>query len=86
MFRKTKRRIAAALIVTVLAGGGAAASKEVICQKTGVDLNMFGIENLRNTKEIEKILKKIRSRRRRSQAISRTQMARSSKYTIRIKH
>ncbi len=56
MFRKTKRRIATALIVTTLAGGGVAVNKEVICQKTGVDLNKLNLENIQNTKEIEKII------------------------------
>ena len=59
MFRKTKRRITTALIVAILVGGGAAANnKEVICQKTGVDLNMLSLENIQNTKEIEKIFAK----------------------------
>lgn len=58
MFRKTKRRIATALIVTTLAGGGVAVNKEVICQKTGVDLNRLNLENIQNTKEIEKIFEK----------------------------
>lgn len=58
MFRKTKRRIATALIVTTLAGGGAAVNKDVICQKTGVDLNRLNLENIQNTKEIEKIFEK----------------------------
>lgn len=57
MFRRTKRRTTAALIVTTLAGGGAAANKKVIYQKTGLDLNMLGLESLQNTKEIGKILK-----------------------------
>ena len=58
MFRKTKRRIATALIVTTLAGGGVTVNKEVICQKTGVDLNKLNLENIQNTKEIEKIFEK----------------------------
>lgn len=58
MFHKTKRRIATALIMIILAGGGAAANKEVICQKTGIDLSMLGLESLKNTKEIEKIFAK----------------------------
>lgn len=58
MFRKTKRRIATALIVTTLAGGSAAVNKDVIYQKTGVDLNRLNLENIQNTKEIEKIFEK----------------------------
>ena len=60
MFRKTKRKITTVLIVAILVGGGAAANKEVICQKTGVDLNMLSLENIQNTKEIEKIFAKYR--------------------------